>query len=65
MHCESSNAEQSVFNKESILSRLLLVRHGLTMLHKGDRFWGKTDIALSNIGIMQAAQLRARLARKR
>jgi alpha-ribazole phosphatase len=44
------------------LSRLLLVRHGLTMLHKGDRFWGKTDIALSNIGIMQAAQLRARLA---
>ena len=44
------------------MSRLLLVRHGLTMLHKGDRFWGKTDIALSNIGIMQAAQLRARLA---
>jgi alpha-ribazole phosphatase len=44
------------------LSRLLLVRHGSTILHKVDRFWGKTDIALSNIGIMQAAQLRARLS---
>ena len=44
------------------MSRLLLIRHGSTILHKVDRFWGKTDIALDNIGMMQAAQLRARLA---
>ena len=44
------------------MSRLLLIRHGRTKLHKDDRFWGKTDIPLSNIGIKQAGQLRARLA---
>jgi len=44
------------------VSRLLLIRHGRTRLHKDDRFWGKTNIPLSNIGIKQAGQLRARLA---
>ena len=44
------------------MARLLLIRHGKTRLHKDDRFWGKTDIPLSNIGIKQAGQLRARLA---
>ena len=43
------------------MSRILLVRHGITKLHTGDRFWGKTDIALSNAGIKQAGQLRSRL----
>jgi len=44
------------------MSKLLLIRHGRTRLHSEDRFWGKTDIPLSNIGIKQAGQLRARLA---
>jgi len=44
------------------LSRLLLVRHGITQLQRGDRFWGKTDIDLSSLGIKQAEQLRGRLA---
>lgn len=44
------------------MAKLLLIRHGRTRLHKDDRFWGKTDIPLSNIGIKQAGQLRARLA---
>ena len=44
------------------MAKLLLVRHGTTKLHKNDRFWGKTDVPLSNIGIKQASQLRTRLA---
>ena len=44
------------------MSRLLLVRHGITQLQRGDRFWGKTDIDLSSTGIKQAEQLRGRLA---
>jgi len=47
------------------LSRLLLVRHGRTKLHKADRFWGSTDIALSDIGIGQSEQLRDRLAKEK
>ena len=45
--------------------RLLLVRHGRTKLHRDDRFWGKTDIPLSSIGIKQAGHLRERLAAER
>lgn len=45
--------------------RLLLVRHGITRLHTGDRFWGSTDIALSNAGIKQAGQLRNRLSHEK
>lgn len=44
------------------MSKLLLVRHGRTKLHQDDRFWGKTDVALSEIGIRQAENLRDRLA---
>ncbi len=44
------------------MARLLLIRHGTTKLHKNDRFWGKTDVPLSNIGIKQAGLLRTRLA---
>jgi alpha-ribazole phosphatase len=44
------------------LSKLLLVRHGLTKLHQSDRFWGSTDIPLSDEGIRQAEQLGERLA---
>jgi len=47
------------------MSRLLLVRHGRTRLHQADRFWGSTDIALSDTGIRQAQQLRDRLAKEK
>jgi broad specificity phosphatase PhoE len=47
------------------MSKLLLVRHGRTRLHSDDRFWGKTDIPLSSIGIKQAGQLRVRLAHEK
>jgi len=46
------------------LSRLLLVRHGNTMLDSGLRFWGKTDVKLSDDGIKQAKQLRDRLVKE-
>lgn len=45
------------------MARLLLIRHGQTKLHRSDRFWGKTDIELSEVGIRQAELLRDRLAR--
>jgi broad specificity phosphatase PhoE len=44
------------------MAKLLLIRHGQTKLHQEDRFWGKTDIDLDDIGIKQAEQLRDRLA---
>ena len=44
------------------MSRLLLVRHGRPKLHHDDRFWGATDIPLSDTGIRQAGLLRDRLA---
>jgi len=47
------------------MARLLLIRHGQTKLHQADRFWGKTDIELSDIGVRQAEQLRERLARNK
>ena len=31
------------------MARLLLIRHGQPKLHQADRFWGKTDIDLSDI----------------
>ena len=43
-------------------TRLLLVRHGATMLSAEDRFAGSTDVALSDEGRHQAARLGARLA---
>jgi alpha-ribazole phosphatase len=45
------------------MARLLLIRHGETKLHRADRFWGSTDIELSEAGVNQAERLRDRLAR--
>ena len=44
------------------MSTLLLVRHGQTKLNDSKRFWGKTDIELSDEGIKQAEKLRDYLA---
>jgi len=43
------------------LSRLLLVRHGETELNSTERYWGRTDVTLSAVGLRQAEQLRDRL----
>ena len=40
------------------MSKLLLVRHGETELNSAERYWGKTDVPLSVIGLRQALQLR-------
>lgn len=40
------------------MSRLLLVRHGETILHSSRRFWGHTDVELSDEGINQVKRLR-------
>lgn len=47
------------------MSRLLLVRHGKTKLHQTDRFWGSTDVPLSDEGIRQVEQISERLAREK
>ncbi len=47
------------------MAKVLLVRHGTTRLHHENRFWGKTDVPLGDIGIRQAEQLRKRLAREK
>ncbi len=44
------------------MAKLLLVRHGRTRLYQSDRFWGSTDIALSDLGVKQAELVRDRLA---
>ena len=44
------------------MSRLLLVRHGDTELNSRERYWGHTDIKLSEAGLRQAEKLRDRLA---
>ena len=44
------------------MSRLFLVRHGNTKLNNAKRFWGNTDVPLSDEGIRQAEKLRDRLA---
>lgn len=44
------------------MSRLILVRHGDTALNSTERYWGKTDVELSQTGILQAESLRDRLA---
>jgi alpha-ribazole phosphatase len=47
------------------LTKILLVRHGLTTLHHEDRFWGSTDVPLNKRGAYQAECLRERLAGER
>eukprot|EP00056_Hartaetosiga_gracilis_P019107 m.13054 g.13054 ORF g.13054 m.13054 type:complete len:227 (+) comp7411_c0_seq1:107-787(+) len=44
-------------------TRILLVRHGATVLTQEDRFAGATDVLLSDEGAEQAAALRDRLAK--
>jgi len=43
------------------LSRLFLVRHGDTELNSAERYWGRSDVKLSDAGIWQAEKLRERL----
>jgi alpha-ribazole phosphatase len=43
------------------LSRILLVRHGVTEFNASDRFLGRTDISLNEVGKKQAEQLKDRL----
>jgi len=47
------------------LFRLLLVRHGDTELNSAERYWGSTDVKLSDAGFRQAERLRDRLATER
>ena len=42
--------------------RLILVRHGETKLNSSQRYWGRTDVELSAVGVRQAECLRQRLA---
>ena len=44
------------------MSRLLLARHGNTTGNSAERFWGQTDVELSEAGVRQAEQLGNRLA---
>ncbi|MBA7686937.1 Phosphoserine phosphatase 1 [subsurface metagenome] len=44
------------------MSKLLLVRHGNTKGNSAERFWGQTDVELSDAGRKQVEQLRDRLA---
>lgn len=44
------------------MSRLLMVRHGETELNSALRYWGKSDVKLSALGLSQAERLRDRLA---
>ena len=47
------------------MSRLLLVRHGNTELNSTERYWGNTDVGLSQAGLRQAERLSDRLATER
>jgi alpha-ribazole phosphatase len=47
------------------MPKLLLIRHGKTKLHKEDRFWGSTNIGLSEEGTKQAEQLGNRLSKEK
>ena len=47
------------------MAKLILVRHGITKLYHDQRFWGKTDVELSDTGIRQSEQLRDRLAKEK
>lgn len=44
------------------MSRIILVRHGDTAANSRERFWGCTDVTLSETGLLQAESLRRRLA---
>jgi alpha-ribazole phosphatase len=44
------------------LPRLLMVRHGETELNSALRYWGRSDVKLSALGLSQAERLRDHLA---
>ncbi|MFC1962266.1 alpha-ribazole phosphatase [Chloroflexota bacterium] len=44
------------------MAKLLLARHGNTKANSAERFWGQTDVELSEEGTWQAEKLRDRLA---
>ncbi len=44
------------------MSRLLMVRHGETELNSALRYWGRSDVKLSALGLSQAERVRDRLA---
>ncbi|MFH0847491.1 MAG: histidine phosphatase family protein [Chloroflexota bacterium] len=47
------------------MSRLLMARHGETELNSAQRYWGKSNINLSPLGVSQAEKLRERLRTER
>jgi len=47
------------------LPRLLLARHGNTKGNSAERFWGQTDVELSDNGIWQAERLADRLSEEK
>ena len=47
------------------MAKLILIRHGKTKLFHEQRFWGKTNVELSDEGIRQSELLRDRLAREK
>lgn len=48
------------------MAKLILVRHGSIRLQQHDeRFWGKTDVELSDAGVRQSEKLRDRLAKEK
>lgn len=47
------------------MSKLLLVRHGDTELNSAERYWGSTDVKLSDAGFRQGERLCDRLATER
>ena len=47
------------------MSKLLLVRHGDTEANSAERYWGCSDVRLSESGIRQAERLRQRLSNEK
>ena len=48
-----------------VMSKYLLVRHGLTELNRTYKFAGRTDIEMSPVGYKQIERLRNRLSREK
>ena len=46
------------------MSRLLLVRHGAIATDNTEKFWGHTDIALNETGVLQAERIAERLSKE-
>eukprot|EP00045_Choanoeca_perplexa_P006077 m.51698 g.51698 ORF g.51698 m.51698 type:complete len:250 (+) comp13451_c0_seq2:31-780(+) len=61
-HLHGAMAEPEAKKAKSQVTRLLLIRHGATVLTAEDRFAGATDVLLSDEGAKQAEKLAERLA---